>query len=465
MFAIAIVAQGCGSSGTSDQQAPRGGSAGSAGSAGGGSGGAAGSGGSSAGAGGTTEPVVEPPVLNWSQGIQPSPELFAFEPSLEVDPSGGVRVFADAAVFGYLPFSDAGWGALDAVPDLSGSLRGTVSASSGSTAVFAYDATDTRVTPLVGGVWQPTLDLGPGYDVIGLAASGTSVLFANWDMGEPLQARFFSGGAWSEPATLGSPFAGERTMFSVDAGLGADGRAVVVTEDIVSAEEGGVSAVFFDGAAWGAPEVVTPSDGTRAAGTTFAMNESGQGFVVWRDDGLLWGRALDLGSGLGEPFQLSSGERSPQLARIAVNAGGQAVVAWSEYAPLYESDGIHVRRYDPGQGWLPEDTVFQYDGADGSGQVYIYVMPSIDDQGRILLGWPWLAGGSVQIYTALFVPGRGWSAPTIAAEDVRTGTEGQPDVALSGEQAFVVWAAAFTSEDQIYITDYQLLGAHAALGD
>lgn len=161
-----------------------------------------------------------------------------------------------------------------------------------------------------------------------------------------LWAARFSGSAWEAPVRVSAAPAADYQRYAMNPEIAADGSAAwVVWMEQDSSTPWGIWAARFDGGTWSAPERL--SSGDRSCGEPqVASDGAGGAVVVWRQDtnpgdaahqGLsipnIWARRYARGQW--EPaLRIGSadlaGADGAERPRLAMNASGAAVAAWSE---------------------------------------------------------------------------------------------------------------------------------------
>ncbi len=204
-----------------------------------------------------------------------------------------------------------------------------------------------------------------------------------------------------------------------------------------------------------------------------AMDGLGNAWVVWtQDDGSrynLWGRRYERATESWEAaLQLESTDTTfgmdsdAEMAQLAMAADGSAAVVWTQVLGRFWPDSssgllariVHVRGYDPAQGWGSIEAV---DAADVANSHDPRV--SLNDAGRLSVVWqryqvPEGSGPgrerAFDVYANDYVPAGGWSGPVVLDTNPGTTTSDdadQADVALDAAgNAIAVWRQEGTDD-------------------
>lgn len=219
--------------------------------------------------------------------------------------------------------------------------------------------------------------------------------------GTVLTSRFTDGVGWSYPRHLAFAVSGGRPHLAMDpqglvhysAALGWDYDTIAVWHQ----EDSVYASVSAEGGYWSAPQVIGAACDVEAH-PTVTMDVAGNALVVW--EGSLpylngcypgsiyasrftpptgWSEAIDIGTG-NDP-RGAHGSHEPQ---VAMNAKGEAVIAWVEPGASFGSSPfIAAKRFTPGDGWSP--TVDLY----GSSRYRADCRPdvAVDARGNAIVVW------------------------------------------------------------------------------
>lgn len=182
---------------------------------------------------------------------------------------------------------------------------------------------------------------------------------------------------------------------------------------------------YVPGSGWG--ETERPLDGftlsytrvTAAVGATGELVLAALGRRTAESRNGVWVRQYAPGQGWREPRALYEGAESPELPRVAINARGEAVVAWVR--PLQPAS-LWASQYSADTGWSPATKLQR-----GLSALYD-VQVSIDDTGAALVGWvqsqnaPSTVNDSRWLpWVARFKPAVGWEPTQLLSDEPSLG--------------------------------------------
>jgi hypothetical protein len=169
------------------------------------------------------------------------------------------------------------------------------------------------------------------------------------------------------------------------------------------------------------------------------------GYAPGTFTGQVWARHFEPGKGWGEPRQLTSGEAGG-IPRLAVNARGDAVAAWSHAANSSGlRDEVWAVTFSPDSGWsVPTRMQASRGYIDSMGPT-----PGIDGSGAAVVGWVQTYGAMAtessasppnrSVLMARFEPGGGWSPAQPVAEGLSFGYGFSLAMAERGD-ALLLWS-------------------------
>jgi hypothetical protein len=194
--------------------------------------------------------------------------------------------------------------------------------------------------------------------------------------------------------------------------------------------------------------VVGDSGTSTTRSRTVAVSDSGRGFAAWTDDARLWLMPVDLGSGLGEPTAIDSGDDWVEDGvSLAVNGAGQAIMAWVLEKRFSGTPELIAAVYEPDTGWgepVSLNSPFWGGGAP----------VAIDEAGNAVV----LHGNAEGWMATSHSTAAGWTRPNLyapAAVEGRSHAGGT--MAISDGAVFVVWIETLEDESE------HMLGAYAEL--
>jgi hypothetical protein len=340
---------------------------------------------------------------------------------------------------GTMPGERAGWGAAEALgtADYLGSLAGDGSGSAVLVWIPPLQAPDEgasivarRFAPATGwGQSQTVAPPGPNTFQSPVAAMDPrGVARALWPARRGLLTSQSTGSSWDAPLPISTEYSSFQALPAL--GLPAPATALAVwTGGPGSASN--VSSNRLDPVlGWVAPETVWGIGASDVSAPALAVASNGLGLLTWaegRESGArLWWTTFDphRGWAVGQTVGLSSDARLIYGVRVAFNATGQGVLAWTQ------DDTVFASRYTTVEGPAIPEAIgrggCQGLAVDSAGNaIALLIQPLVP-----------LAGLVVRHYRS----GRGWDpAPAVLAQD------GTGSGALSMDargNAWVVWANA-----------------------
>lgn len=179
---------------------------------------------------------------------------------------------------------------------------------------------------------------------------------------------------------------------------------------------------------WGAPTDI--ADGEEGGDPQIALDAHGDTLVVWTDNGgggaALRGAYRPAGGEWQAPVAISAGGEEVQFPRLALDAQGDALVAWggdTNAAGGYER--VKVAYRPAGGGWEAATALSENGGNASPGAV------AFDQQGNAVVIWQRQSGSEDSIQAAYRPAGGAWEAPASLSE---SGTSSfDPAVVLDAE--------------------------------
>lgn len=175
-------------------------------------------------------------------------------------------------------------------------------------------------------------------------------------------------------------------------------------------------------------------------GTDIAVDASGNAIVVFYDQGEVWARRYVRATDTWDPLQRISESVSTGVnPRVDVDDAGNAMVAW------YSSSAqgvVYARRFDAASGWTTGwGTVATVAGGTSGVQQYMTGLDMTSDGHAAVTFYRWnTAGGTYEVWAAVFEDGGGWTAPVRLSTAGGTGQNPAIGVARMGTQVRVVAA-------------------------
>jgi hypothetical protein len=261
-------------------------------------------------------------------------------------------------------------------------------------------------------------------------------------------ARFTPAGGWERPQRLSTG-----TASVVHLSMSASGHAWAFWP---GSREGGGEATWSShaspGQGWSTPEALEiPVWSSNQRYLALGTDDAGGVTVAWlaaSNGSSVWARRFVPGQGWGLPSRLSSQEGvSLSVPRLAVNARGEALVAWRNVTSDVTRQSLWAARFTPDTGWSGA-TLLQ----DGPGpfEGYTTVDPvsvGIDDTGAGLVTfirpkgtrlYGNTDGTTTPLWVVRFEPESGWGAPS----QVGNGTYYVSMVMNAKGEALVTWDAS-----------------------
>jgi hypothetical protein len=256
--------------------------------------------------------------------------------------------------------------------------------------------------------WLPPTDIaGPTASItfpeIAVNARGDAIAIWPRDIGsgetilETLERP--AGGDWSQPVVLSDP--GEEHPTAPRIALDTAGNAVAVwSVDLGSAIR---TAARPAGGDWSDPEDLSIENGRTPE---LAMNAAGDAVAVWTgfdgvDDEVTWAAVRPAGGDWSTPEELSvAGENDGFNPRVAIDAAGNAIAVWQRFD--LPDDAVQAAVRPAGGEWSAPDTVS--DAGEDARSPRI----AMNAAGNAVAAWSPLGGG---IRTATRPFGGDWSAP------------------------------------------------------
>lgn len=244
--------------------------------------------------------------------------------------------------------------------------------------------------------------------------------------------------AWGAPTLLETHWS---FAHRIDLAMDSSGRAIAVWEQVGETGDPWADAwasVFIPGTGWGAATQLDTDPGGNAYRVRVAMDGLGNAFAVWLQDynptgesGTdLWASRFEPSTGWGVAKRLAVGAWP---ALVAADAGGGAIVAWTDDAPSFD---LWVRHFSLVGGW--GDTIRLADHPYPAYPVDLAMTPS----GDAMVFWENYDGARYNIFASRYVASVGWEASEPVENDdapypveVRGGSLAMDD----GGRALATW--------------------------
>lgn len=280
----------------------------------------------------------------------------------------------------------------------------------------------------------------------------------------------YRNGAWTYPASLADRLSIATTSMWSTPRVAMDnvGNALVawVQDDASVPPVMQIYKADYRGGAWIKPanlsEHISPGAPHNVDVSAIAMADNGEAVIVWSGvDGSSnwqayrseyragkWSHATGLDDRTSLPGQATTG------SAVAMDAGGNTVLAWSEY----DGSSLHVykREYRGGQWTAPSGFG---DHLDLAAQASRYPSVAMSDGGGALVAWVGATGADVQLYKSEYRGGR-WSTPSSVADHLSvagSNVDGfAPGVAMDASgNAVVAWAQGDGTSWRVFLGEYR----------
>jgi len=209
---------------------------------------------------------------------------------------------------------------------------------------------------------------------------------------------------------------------------------------------------------WETPEAI--DDATTGANSPefleMAMDGSGNGIVVWRQDydnlqsSLITANRYTPASGWEGPAPIE--ERYQSYSRephVSMNVRGTAMVVWLRSVADPEPGGIWSMRYIPGSGWGTEELVDTEPFAISD----VYPQVAVDLNDNALAVWHVWASSGPNILSSHYTPSDGWDRSV--GLDVGFGDYRPPQVGVDDSgKGIAVWYQSTASSSGIFANRY-----------
>jgi hypothetical protein len=300
----------------------------------------------------------------------------------------------------------------------------------------------------------PASSLAPDTTYTATICKGTRDLSGNNVLQEDYTWSFTTGGSAcieSDPENAYSP----------QVAMNINGFAVAVWEQTDGLTTSIYANQYVRGIGWGQAQLIETLAGD-AHSPQVAIDVNGNAIAVWQQydgtaysiysnrfmPGIGWGAAQLIEAGAGNAF-------SPQ---VSVDASGNAVAVWYQYAANYYS--IYANRYVIGTGWGAAALLEAANGYAADPQVVM------DRNGNAIAVWKQHDGTAMSIYTNRYVLGTGWGAAGALLE-ATNGAADRPQLAVDDNgNVIAVWEQYDGTANSIYANRYVIgvgWGAAAAI--
>lgn len=261
--------------------------------------------------------------------------------------------------------------------------------------------------------------------------------------------RYEVGSGWATAVLLEADDTGDAQSPSV--AVDGAGNAIAAWQQSDGTRVNIVANRYVQGTGWtGAQPVDTTDLGTFAPDV--AMDASGNALAVWtQSDGMrysIWANRYVAGTGWSGAVRLeAASELGTRTPRVAVNASGNAVVAWQD-----RPDQVDIRAclYSSATGWGTPVALETDNTGDAVG-----ASVAIDGAGNALVVWQQrINPGYNSAWANKYVVGTGWGG----AEVIETGDAGHayaPSLAMDAAgNAIAVWSQSDGTRNNVWSNRY-----------
>lgn len=194
---------------------------------------------------------------------------------------------------------------------------------------------------------------------------------------------------------------------------------------------------------WGAALLIETNDDESATNLKLAVNASGDALALWQHGPDIWSNRYLSGSGWGTAVAIDSAAGGAADPAIAIDPSGNGFALWRQNA-IGRND-VWFNRYLASEGWGTASLLETDDAGSAAG-------PSIatDPAGNAIAVWRQSDGNVVNMVARVFSVDGGWAAPTlIETDDTGGAIENQIAIAANGD-ALVVWRQSDGTRNNIW---------------
>lgn len=374
-------------------------------------------------------------------------------PDVLANDKGGLHVVAHSQHAKLLSYSTEGWKAgveyapSVGSPQIAGAAaapllawRTSVELQSAAFNGQAFGTTTTLVGPT-------TIDSGD-LELLATSTGGSAIAFLSDD--NSVWAASWKNGTWGDFVIIGTA-PNDGIARTAQGAMDDMGRAVVIWEQqdgVNGFNDREAAGALFDGSTWKPAEVIGDDGMETVRLLDMAVNRAGKGYGAWGETHLYL-RPVDLATGFGEMTTLDDDpDWLKDQPALAVNDTGDAVVLWSRQKRFDFVPKV-VASFRPAGGSWSTPLLLQ-----DPGYIYEYPAACLDNEGNAALTW--VATGP-SVYVVTYTKASGWSRTSRLFTATAPDTVTNAQVAISGGNAYVVWATRNSTGKQ------QLFATHAPL--
>jgi len=261
--------------------------------------------------------------------------------------------------------------------------------------------------------------------------------------------RFVPGAGWGTVGLLGEPAdaRGSDARVTVD----RSGSATAVWSQFEGINHHTRANRFIPGVGWGTPVILgTDADGLAGYAPRVVSDSAGAVTAVWSQNAnsrsSLWFSRFVTGSGWTSASLVETAHTGESdTPQIAVDGAGNVTVVWFQADAVFGH--VWANRYVPATGW---ETATQIDASSGSASS---ASVAVDSSGQAIAVWVQGTGGIFSLWSARFVPGSGWGAPTRVQADEGFPSNAAVAVDPAGN-ALAVWQQSGATRENIWVNRF-----------
>ena len=253
---------------------------------------------------------------------------------------------------------------------------------------------------------------------------------------------------WSTPEAIDS---GDDEAYLPQVKFDGSGNAIAVWSQKDATQFSVYANRYVAGTGWADATLVESLEtGTpySVSAPQLAVDASGNALVVWDHyDGShynLWYNRYDVNSGWQSEAPLENDDLDIRLPALAMNASGNAIVAWAKTDASFNFVGYSSRVFTPGTGW-GEDQPFTYAGTS-----FDKLAVAMDVSGNALFAWAFDDDTNSSIWFNRYRSASGWAG---ASEVPRVGNDYgdySPQVAMKSDgEAMLIFGSVSTDTNYI----------------
>ncbi len=258
--------------------------------------------------------------------------------------------------------------------------------------------------------------------------------------------RYTVGSGWGAATLIPIPTAGDSQAPQV--AVDANGNAIAVWFQSDGAKNNVWASRFTPGSGWGAAAPIETDD-VSTASPQIAMNANGDAIVAWYQQDAtrnhIWVNRFTPGSGWGVPTQIETDNTGggAYFPRIAMDATGNAIAVWNKNDGV--RDNIWANRYTAGSGWGAAALIETDNAGDAGGQQI-----AMNANGNAVAVWHAFDGTRYNMWANQYTAGSGWGAAELIEID-NAGNAVNPDIAMDATgNATAVWYQSDGVRDNIW---------------